>query len=206
MSPSPESIGRSTEETSEQGETPTDDDHGEDGLSEDDLFEILSNSRRRYALHALSSDGGEWEIGYLAEQVAAWENETSIDEVTRAERKSVYTALQQLHLPKMDDIGFVEYDKDRGTVRPTDAKDDVDIYLDVVRGDDIPWNEYYLGLSAVMAGLVVVAWLDIFPFSEIGDIVWASVVVAVFAVSSLVHYHLQNEMRFGEGSPPTVRD
>jgi predicted transcriptional regulator len=186
-------------------ETPDTDEAG-DELSEDDLFEVLSNSRRRYALHALSSNDEEWEIGRLAEQVAAWENETAVEEVTRAERKSVYTALQQLHLPKMDELGFVEYDKDRGTVRPTAAKDDVDIYLDVVRGDDIPWNEYYLGLSAVTAGLVAVAWLDVFPFSEVADIVWAGVVVAVFAFSSLVHYHLQDEMRFGEGSPPTVRD
>jgi len=186
-------------------ETPDTDEEG-DELSEDDLFEILSNSRRRYALHALSSNDEEWEIGRLAEQVAAWENETAIEEVTRAERKSVYTALQQLHLPKMDELGFVEYDKDRGTVRPTAAKDDVDIYLDIVRGDDIPWNEYYLGLSAVAAGIVVCAWLNIFPFSELPDIAWAGVVVAVFTLSSVVHYHLQDEMRFGEGAPPTVRD
>lgn len=197
MSSSPAPRSRSSPET------PETDEEGND-LSEDDLFEILSNSRRRYALHALSSDDEEWQIGNLAEQVAAWENGTEIAEVTRAERKSVYTALQQLHLPKMDEMGFVEYDKDRGTVRPTAVKDDVDIYLDVVRGDDIPWNEYYLGLSAVMAGLVVVAWLDIFPFSEVGDIVWAGVVVAAFATSSLVHYYLQEEMRFGEGDPPTV--
>jgi predicted transcriptional regulator len=196
MSSSPAQRSRSPPETAEDGE--------ETELSEDDLFEILSNSRRRYALHALSSDADEWQLGNLAEQVAAWENGTEVAEVTRAERKSVYTALQQLHLPKMDEMGFVEYDKDRGTVRPTAVKDDVDIYLDVVRGDDIPWNEYYLGLSAVMAGLVVVAWLDIFPFSEVGDIVWAGVVVVAFSVSALAHYYLQEQMQFGEGDPPTV--
>jgi predicted transcriptional regulator len=179
---------------------------GLDGLSEDELFEVLSNSRRRYALNALSSTEEAWEIGSLAEQVAAWENGTDVDEVSRAERKSVYTSLQQLHLPKMDELGFVRYDKDRGTVRPTRAKDDVDIYLDVVRGNDIPWSEYYLGLAAVSAGLVVVAWLDIFPFSELPDIAWAGVVVAVFAVSAGVHYAVQQEMRVGVDEPPTAPD
>ena len=61
-------------------------------------------------------------------------------------------------------------------------------------------------LSAVAAGIVVCAWLNIFPFSELPDIAWAGVVVAVFTLSSVVHYHLQDEMRFGEGAPPTVRD
>lgn len=175
-------------------------------LTEDELFEVLANQRRRYALHALSSTDEQWDIGSLAEQVAAWENETSPDEVTRTERKSVYTALQQLHLPKMDDMGFVEYDKDRGTVSPTRVQDDVDIYLDVVRGDDIPWSEYYLSLASFSAVLVVVAWLDIFPFSVVGDIVWAGIVVGVFAASALLHNYFQGRIRLGEAEPPPLDD
>ena len=209
MSRSAPSAGQSSQEmpeTSEKADSSKADDSDEESVSANELFEILSNNRRRYTIHALSVEDSEWEIGHLAEQVAAWENEVAIEEVTRAERKSVYTSLQQRHLPRMDDLGIVEYKPDLRTVQPTAAKNDIDIYLDVVSGDNIPWHEYYLGLSAVSAGLVAVAWLDIFPFSLIGDIMWIGVIAAVFAVSSIVHYYLLDEMHFSEDGPPRVRE
>jgi hypothetical protein len=209
MPPSQPAQKSSEDEAGDGDKDEAGDEFGEavgDELTEDELFEVLANSRRRYALHALSSTDEKWELGSLAEQIAAWENGTSVDEVSRSQRKSVYTALQQLHLPKMAEVGVVEYDKNRGTVSPTGVKDGVDIYLDVVRGDDIPWSEFYLGLVAITAALVVVSWLDIFPFSEVPEIAIAGIVVCAFGVSAVAHYHLQKKMQLGEGTPPTIED
>jgi len=176
------------------------------GPSEDELFEVLSNSRRRYAVHAIKREDGVTEVGDLAEQVAAWEYETDVEGVSYDERKRVYTALQQSHLPKMDEADIVEYDKNRGVVEPTPALGDVDVYLDVVRGREIPWSEYYLGLSGVAAALMAAVWVDAFPFALLPDIAWGVAVVAAFATSSAAHTYFAQELRIGESERPPELD
>ena len=98
--------------------------------SEDELFDLLSNQRRRFAVHALSRQPEtEVELGTLAERVAAWENDVDHTELDYAERKRVYTALQQSHLPRMDQAGVVHFDKDRGIVEASSVLDDAEIFL-----------------------------------------------------------------------------
>lgn len=173
-------------------------------VTEDDVFTTLSNRRRRYTVHALD-DGSTRELGPLAEQVAAWEYDVTVDELSHDERKRVYTALQQTHLPKMDDVGLVEFDKDRGTVEPTPALEDVDLYLEVVGGDEIPWSKYYLGLTGVAATLLVALWVNEWPFTVVSDLGWAAVIVAMLAVSAAVHHYYADSRRLGAGDRPPER-
>ncbi|MFC7174176.1 hypothetical protein ACFQL0_14140 [Haloplanus litoreus] len=128
--------------------------------TEQEVFDILSNRRRRYALYALLRDETAT-IGSLADQIAAWENGCAVNEVTPTERKRVYTALQQSHLPKLERTGLVSFDRDSGRVTPTDAADELDIYLEVVGEEQLSWDQYYLGLSAVSAAVVVAVWLNV---------------------------------------------
>lgn len=90
-------------------------------LPRDEIFEILRASRRREVLLYLDAHGGEATIGTLAEHVAARENDVDRSDLTTSQRKRVYVGLYQMHLPKMDGIGVIEWDKDRGTVRLLDA-------------------------------------------------------------------------------------
>lgn len=85
-------------------------------LSKDTVFEALTNSRRRATLYYLDENGGASNIGDLAEHIAAAENDISVPELTSAQRKRVYIGLYQCHLPKLDEMGIVEFDKHRGTV------------------------------------------------------------------------------------------
>lgn len=173
-------------------------------LSETEVFEILSNIRRRYALHYLINNG-RTNLGSLAERVAAWEYDKSPPEVSSAERKRVYCALQQSHLPKMDDAEVVEFDKRRGVVEPTDAAEELDIYLDVVRRDEIPWSEYYLGLSAVAVAFVVAVWVGVYPFVLLPEIGSAALLAVAFSLSALAHFLHARKMKLGGGgSPPGV--
>ena len=175
-------------------------------VSENELFEVLANRRRRYALHALKRDaegGGETvDLGTLAEQVAAWENDVELQEVSYDERKRVYTALQQSHLPKMDEAGIVSFNKDRGVVEPTPAMEDVEIYMDVIHGNEIPWSEYYLGLSVVSAALYAAVWMGVYPFTLLPDLSWGVFIVVAFLVSALAHRYYTSEMRLGAGEVP----
>ncbi|SHH61806.1 DUF7344 domain-containing protein [Halobaculum gomorrense] len=175
-------------------------------VSEEELFDVLANTRRRNALHAIAqAEGTTHELGTLSERVAAWENEIDVTEVSYDERKRVYTALQQSHLPKLDEVGLVSFDKDRGTVDATPALGEVEIYLDVVRGKEIPWSEYYLGLSGVSMALLAAVWVGAYPFTLVPDLGWFAFVVVAFTVSATVNRYFSTEMKLGDDrSPPNI--
>lgn len=176
-------------------------------VPEDDLFEVLSNRRRRYVVHALKHNNqSPAKLGPLAEQIAAWEYDLETHEVGSQVRKRVYTALQQSHLPMMDQVGVVEFDKREGVVEPTPALEDCDIYFDIVRGNEIPWNEYYLALSGVGAALIAVAGLDIGPFGMLPDLAWAVFLVVAFTVSALGHRYYTRQLHLGAKSDPPKLD
>lgn len=172
-------------------------------VSEDELFDVLANQRRRFAVHLLKREEKErFEIGDMAEQIAAWENGIDTAEITGNERKRVYTALQQSHLPKMDDAGVVEFNKDRGIVEPTEAIQNVDLYMDVVEGKEIPWSTYYLGLSGVATALTGAVALDAWPFVLLPDMAWTVAIVVAFAFSAITHKYYTAEMKVGEPDEP----
>ena len=171
-------------------------------LSEDELFDVLSNRRRRFAVHLLKQESETVEIGDMAEQIAAWENDIDTAELTGSERKRVYTALQQSHLPKMDRAGVVEFNKDRGVIEPTPALEDVDLYMDVVEGKEIPWSSYYLGLSAVAAALTGAVWIGAWPFVLLPDVAWTPAIVVGFTFSAVTHKYYTTEMKVGEPEEP----
>lgn len=173
-----------------------------DAPTEDQVFDVLSNRRRRFALHALRRDGDTVDIGTLAEQIAAWENGTDPASVTSTERKRVYTALQQSHLPRMHEVGMVKFDKRAGTVDATDAAEEIDVYLDVVRGREIPWSTYYVGLSGLGGAILLALWAGTPPIAWLSPAAWLTLVVGAFAASSLAHVYVTRRHRLGAGDRP----
>ncbi len=86
-----------------------------EAISTDDLFDALSNGRRRQVIRELET--GDHTIGTLAEAVARDENEIpDSQDVPGDRRKAVYIALYQGHLKTLHDADIVEWDKERGTV------------------------------------------------------------------------------------------
>jgi hypothetical protein len=100
----------------------------------------------------------------LSEQLAAWEHGIGRAEVRPKERKRLYTALHQTHLPKMDAHGVLEYDRDRGVVSMTGPLEQFDIYFDMVGQADIPWSQFYLAIGGLVTALVGLATLGVGPF------------------------------------------
>lgn len=101
-------------------------------ISKNDAFYILQNPRRRAVLRYLleHEDEEQFTLSDLTEEVAAWEHETTVQELTYDERQRVYISLYQSHLPALDEYGIIEYDKARGTVAPTPLINVFDSYLD----------------------------------------------------------------------------
>jgi hypothetical protein len=126
----------------------------------DNLFEILKNQRRRYVLQYLQEIDQQATLSDLAEQIAAWENNTELRRITSDERKRVYVGLYQVHLPKMDDRGVVSFNKHRGIIEPGENIDQCYGYLKPdSRRDDRAWSRYYVGLSGASMALLAGAAL-----------------------------------------------
>ena len=176
---------------------------GDGQIPYDECFDLLSNHRRRYALHYLQQQDDGVALGELTDQVAAWENGVDVDAVSYDERKRVYTSLQQVHLPRMDNLDVVEFDDREGHVRIGIAAEHLDVYLEIVTGNDVSWSTFYLGLVAVNAGLLGGATLGLPVLSAIPGIGWAAFAVTTFLVASLAHMYLaRTEMRLGETDAP----
>jgi hypothetical protein len=102
----------------------------------------------------------------------------------------------------MDRAGVVNYDN--GTVTLTEQAQDLDIYMDVVPENSIPWGEYYLGLAALSSALIATAWTGLFP-DFIPNLLWGGIVAVVFLASSLYHVWQSRQFRLGaDTSPPEV--
>jgi hypothetical protein len=165
-----------------------------------EVFDLLSNHRRRYVIHFCKQRETPVEIGEIAEQVAAWENDKTVEEIDHAERKRVYTSLQQTHLPTLADSEMIRYEN--GTVELTDRATELDVYLDVVPSGSIPWAEYYLGLSVIGLGVLAGVAAEVLPTDPIPAVGWGALVVVLFLVSAAVHFNENRQLRLGEGGPP----
>ncbi|QCJ48237.1 MULTISPECIES: DUF7344 domain-containing protein [Haloprofundus] len=181
-------------------------DENELTLSREEAFETLSNRRRRYAIHALLQEDAPVELGELSRQVAAWETGQSPSAVSSEERRRVYNALQQSHLPKMHDVGVVEYDRDRGIISTTTEASNLHVYLEIVPGNDIPWSVYYLLLGAFSLSFAGAVVGGLPPFGAIPSLVGALVPGLLLVASAAVHTLHSRRQRLGrDGLPPELR-
>ena len=157
-----------------------------DSLSEDMAFTLLSNPRRRFVISYLSHHGSPVGIHELAEQIAAWENEMAVDDLTREDRKKAYISLYQTHIPKLEDAGVVTYDEDERLVALTGDAGEVMRYM-TEHGDDRPWLRYYLALG--IAGGVVAggAAVDLPGFDALPDAYVALAVALAFILLAVYH-------------------
>jgi hypothetical protein len=167
-------------------------------ISKSDIFQVLQNERRRYVLQYLRRNGGPVELGDLATQVAAWEYEVPMPDISKAQRKRVYTTLQQTHLPKMAEVGIVEYDSEAGTIGRTEHTAELTVYLEIVPGSEFPWREYYLSLGAISLAILATLWGGIEPFTWVPTLVWATLISLALTVSAAYHTFIAREMTLSE--------
>jgi len=84
----------------------------------DDIFDLLSSTRRRYAIYYLQqTPDGVATLDDLTEKVAAWETDTAADDVPEDFGQRVRTSLHHTHLPRLDDANIVDYDARSESIR-----------------------------------------------------------------------------------------
>lgn len=146
-------------------------------LSLDDIFELLKNRRRREVIDYLRrSDDGKATLDELAEYIAARENDIEIAQLSSDQRKRVYIGLYQCHLPKMDELGIVEFEKNRGTIQLLDTVSQLEPYIDRV---DSKTTDSPPTVEIAVTGLVILllgpAAVGIGPMATLPAIAWAAI-------------------------------
>lgn len=157
-------------------------------LDQDTVYDILSNARRRFVISYLREHDEPIELNRLSEEVAAWENDTTVAELSDKQIKRVYVSLYQTHVPKLDEHGLVEYDKDSGAIQLTSNVEVLDAHLPDCERSHTPWPFVYAGLAAV--GLAAYTLVLLLPaaFSWVSTTALGVVITVLFAIVTFVHY------------------
>ncbi|MFC4357821.1 hypothetical protein ACFO0N_07655 [Halobium salinum] len=170
---------------------------GTNDVSRADLFDSLCNVRRLHILDYLSERGPKAELGTLVEHVAAAEYEKEASAVSRSERRRVYVSLYQTHLPKLEEQGLVEWDRDDNEITLV-ARGSVDAVLDTDEpAAATPWHRYYLALAVASGLLFALVLGGVRPFSTVAPQHYALVFVFAFLVLSVTQW--------ASGHPSTAR-
>lgn len=91
----------------------------------DALFDVLSDSRRRFILTYLQEHDTPMALMDVVDELATWEHEADITDIPAKEVSSISISLYHRHLPKMADAGIVEYTREGGAEVPTENSDEL---------------------------------------------------------------------------------
>jgi len=174
-------------------------------LSHEEVFEILANRRRRFVIHALKRADDPPDVSELSRYVTAWELGVDPEEVPYEKRHNVHSTLRRVHLPKLTEADVVTVDEE-DVVRPAPALEDLDIYVEVLRGREIPWSLYYLGLAVLAGALLVAVRVGVPGFAALSFVDVGIFVATAFGISSAAHHAIGRRMRLGNTEkPPEAR-
>ena len=98
-------------------------------VSADTLFGALANPRRRFVIEYLLRRDEPTPVDALVEQLASWETDTPIDELSSADRTPASVSLRHTHLPNLTDAGIVTYDDESQTIAPGPSVEAVEAHL-----------------------------------------------------------------------------
>ncbi|WP_255192356.1 DUF7344 domain-containing protein [Natronobeatus ordinarius] len=152
-------------------------------IPEGEIYEILANRRRRETIKQLTVSGGSGPISLHELSRAVATRETGESPPPSGARESVYNSLHQTHLPKLHELGVVEYDREERTVQVRQRARDVDRYMEVVTGYGVTWSELYRTLGVLSLAVVLAALTDFPVVSSVDPLLWSSLFLTIFAVT-----------------------
>lgn len=155
----------------------------EASLTDVEIHDVLSNERRLRALSVLREEEGEVSVRELARRIA--EEETTESPPPREARHSAYVSLHQTHLPKLDELGVVDYDLQAKTVSLAARAEEVTVHMAAVPKYDLSWNEYYAGLAILGLALVLGAKGGVPVLADVGAVPTAAAGFAAIIAAGL---------------------
>lgn len=169
-------------------------------LTKYQIHDVLRNKRRTWVLEQLQQTRKPIPLRELSEQVATLE--TGETPPPRNIRESVYNSLHQTHLPKLDDLGIVEYRVDRKVVAQSDSFHQVTLYMEVVSADDVTWATYYLTVGVVALVVTTLSSMGLSVFAALSVTAWSILFFALFALSALYQRLTHKSVSLDVHHPP----
>ncbi|SIR75121.1 hypothetical protein SAMN05421752_102247 [Natronorubrum thiooxidans] len=170
----------------------TDSPADEPAFSKDEIFHLLQNERRRMVLRYLRGTEGPVRMRDIAEQVAAWEHDTTVQELTSTQRQRVYIPLYQSHLSKLDTAGIIDYQQNRGIVVRKPLADQIDQYLQIdpsaeptTEPSDSNWDDYYISATVLCYILLIGAVIELPFLSLLSGIALSASILLLFTVLTI---------------------
>jgi len=167
-------------------------------LTRDEAYDLLSNPRRRFVISYLGEQQQPVSLNELAEQVASWENDKPVPELTDQQKKRAYVSIHQTHIPKLKASGIVEYDADTGQVTISSGARQIDRYLPEPERNSPPWSMFYAGV-AIFGGLSYLLVRLVASTTTAALVVGLGVIGLVMAVALVQHRYRRNAGRPAEG-------
>lgn len=164
-------------------------------LSEHEIHDVLRNKRRARTLKYLRSRDETVTLRELSEELASIE--TGESPPPRSTRESVYNSLHQTHLPKLDELGIIQYEQNRKVVHLLNDAHQVEVYMEVVPNEGVPYAIYYFVIGLVSLVVVSLSSLGMPLFAALPVSVWAGGFVVLFLISGLIYFHSQQKLRLG---------
>lgn len=152
-------------------------------LTEYDIHDVLRNERRTLVLEHLKQTQETVPLRELSEQLATLE--TGETPPPRNIRESVYNSLHQTHLPKLDDMGIVEYESDRKLVGLADGSRQVTLYMETVPTDDVTWTTYHQTVGLIAMVVIGLSSVDAPVFAALSVTLWVILFSGLFVLSAL---------------------
>ncbi len=161
-------------------------------IADEEIHDILRNSRRRATLKHLRETVGSASLRELSVRIA--ERESGESPPPTGLRESVYNSLHQTHLPKLHREGVVRYDRDRKTVELDDPAREVSLYMEVVGPYGITWASFYRTLCTFALIVVLVTELEVAGLDTISPVLPVTVFLIVLGIAT--SYQLWNRRWF----------
>lgn len=188
---------RQSEETSTR-EEPSPEAGGVDPpeLTLDAILQVTKNQRRRRILRYLEPEDGPVAIGDIAEQLAQQEYDCPNGGPTSTQRKRMYVGIYQGHLPKLDQMGVIEFDKEGRTAELGLHGGRVVRFMNRATGDEQRWPVVYLA-EASLAAVLLMASLYV-PTATAVTTLALGVVVGLLVFTSAWHLYRWREESLAE--------
>lgn len=97
----------------------------------DALFEVLSDTRRRFVIACLAEYDTPLALPDVADELAVWEHDARLPEISPEDVATIHADLYHVHVPKMVDAGVLEYNQERELVALAEPSDELVAHLDL---------------------------------------------------------------------------
>lgn len=92
--------------------------------------------------------------------------------------------MRQTHLPKLDELNIIDYNRDRKVISTGSEARRIDPYMDVLTPYGVTWSRYYQALGILALLTIVADQLDALILSADYPLVIASFFLLVMAAST----------------------